>query len=142
LTIRRREVPPIDKRTSVDADGLSTAGSVRISEDVVAVIAGMSCSEVEGVAGMSGGLVGDISEILGKKSLSKGVKVEVGEKETAIDLFLVVHYGAKIPEVAQKVEENVKTAVEIMTGLKVVQVNVHVHGVAFHPGVQDEARIR
>ncbi|MGE5485182.1 MAG: Asp23/Gls24 family envelope stress response protein [Ignavibacteriales bacterium] len=132
----------MDKPSIAEGSGAEAAGSIRISDDVVAVIAGMSCTEVEGVAGMSGGLVGDITEILGKKNFSKGVKVEVGEKETAIDLFIVVDYGAKIPEVAQQVQENVKTAVEVMTGLKVIQVNVHVHGVAFRPGGQDEARVK
>ncbi|MCR4397431.1 MAG: Asp23/Gls24 family envelope stress response protein [Firmicutes bacterium] len=132
---------PVEVSSAVDAGGSDVTGNIRISDDVVAVIAGISCTEVEGVAGMSGGLVGDITEILGKKSFSKGVKVEVGEKEAAIDLFVVVDYGAKIPEVAQQVQENVKTAVEVMTGLKVVQVNVHVHGVAFRPGDHDKARI-
>jgi uncharacterized alkaline shock family protein YloU len=134
-------VEPVEVSSAVDAGGSDVTGNIRISDDVVAVIAGISCTEVEGVAGMSGGLVGDITEILGKKSFSKGVKVEVGEKEAAIDLFVVVDYGAKIPEVAQQVQENVKTAVEVMTGLKVVQVNVHVHGVAFRPGDHDKARI-
>ena len=117
------------------------AGNIRISDDVVAVIAGIAATEVEGIAGMSGGLVGDITEILGKKSLSKGVKVEVGERETAIDLFVIVDYGVKIPEVAQKVQENVKRAVEIMTGLKVIEVNVHISGVAFEHAAE-EARAR
>lgn len=132
----------MDKASTAEGSGIDATGSIRISDDVVAVIAGMSCTEVEGVAGMSGGIVGDITEILGKKSFSKGVKVEVGEKETAIDLFVVVEYGAKIPEVAQRVQENVKTAVEVMTGLKVIQINVHVHGVAFRPAGQDETRVR
>ncbi|NPV70866.1 MAG: Asp23/Gls24 family envelope stress response protein [Firmicutes bacterium] len=132
----------MDGAPAAEERGGQTEGNVRISDDVVAVIAGMSCTEVEGVAGMSGGLVGDLSEILGKKNFSKGVKVEVGEKEAAIDLFVVVDYGVRIPEVAQRVQENVKTAVEIMTGLKVVEVNVHVHGVAFNPGEQEEARVK
>ncbi len=132
----------MDRPSAAESSGAEVTGNIRISDDVVAVIAGMSCTEVEGVAGMSGGLVGDISEILGKKNFSKGVRVEAGEKEAAIDLFIVVDYGAKIPEVAQQVQENVKTAVEVMTGLKVIQVNVHVHGVAFHPAGQEEARVR
>jgi uncharacterized alkaline shock family protein YloU len=108
-------------------------GQVRISEDVVSVIAGIAAAEVDGVVGMSGGLVGDMAEILGKKSLSKGTKVEVGEKEAAIDLFVVLEYGVRIPEVAQRIQENVKKAVEIMTGLHVVEVNIHVQGVTFGP---------
>lgn len=108
-----------------------SVGVVRISEDVVSVIAGIAATEVEGVAAMSGGFVGDLGEMLGKKSLSKGVKVEVGEREAAVDLFVVLEYGVRIPEVAQKVQENVKRAVEIMTGLNVVEVNIHVQGVVF-----------
>jgi uncharacterized alkaline shock family protein YloU len=105
-------------------------GSVKISEEVVSIIAGLAATEVPGVAGMSGGVVNGISEILGRKNLSKGVKVEVGEKEVTIDLYLIVDYGVRIPEVAWNVQENVKNAVENMTGLKVVEVNIHVQGVS------------
>lgn len=106
-------------------------GNIKISDDVVSIIAGIAATEVEGVAGMSGGMVNGITEMLGRKNLSKGVKVEVGEKESAIDLYIIVEYGARIPEVAWKVQENVKKAVETMTGLKVVEVNIHVQGVNF-----------
>lgn len=117
-----------------DRGGKETTGDARnlkISDDVVAVIAGIAATEVEGVAGMSGGIVGDITEILGRKNLSKGVKVEVGERDVSIDLFMVVKYGSRIPEVAQKVQERVKEAVENMTGLNVVEVNIHVQGITF-----------
>jgi uncharacterized alkaline shock family protein YloU len=123
-----------------EADSVS---SLKISDEVVATIAGIAATEVEGVAGMSGGLVGGITEMLGKKSFSRGARVEVGEKETAIDLYVVVEYGVRIPEVAQRVQENVKRAVESMTGLDVVQVNVHIQGVAFHHEAKDEeVRVR
>ena len=101
---------------------------IKISEDVVAQIAGKAASEVSGVAGMSGGIVGGISEMLGKKSFSKGVKVQVGEKETTIDLFIIVEYGARIPDIAWEIQNKVKTVVENMTGLKVVDINIHVQG--------------
>lgn len=104
-------------------------GQVKISDDVVATIAGLASAEVEGIWSMSGGLAGNITDLFGKKNLSKGVKVEVGEEEAAIDLFVVVDYGVKIPDVAWKVQENVKNAIETMTGLKVVEVNIHVQGV-------------
>ena len=122
----------------------SETGLVKISEDVVSVIAGIATTEVEGVAGMSGGFVGGISEMFGKKSPQKGVKVEVGEREAAIDLYIVIEYGVRIPDVAQKVQENVKQAIESMTSLNVVEVNVHVQGVAFRsPNKEDEiARVR
>jgi uncharacterized alkaline shock family protein YloU len=104
---------------------------IKIADEVVAVIAGLAATEVKGVAGMAGGIVGGITERLGLKNLQRGVKVEVGTKETVLDLYIIVEYGARIPEVAQSVQEEVRRAVETMTGLKVVQVNVHVQGVAF-----------
>ena len=104
-------------------------GTIKISEEVVSVIAGLAATEVPGVAGMSGGVVNGLSEMLGRKNLGKGVKVELGEKEVSIDLYLIVDYGVRIPEVAWNVQENVKNAVENMTGLKVVEVNIHVQGV-------------
>ncbi len=108
----------------------SHLGAINIAPEVVAVIAGLAASEVEGVAGMS---AGGIVEKLKGKNLSKGVKVEVGEKETAVDLFIIVEFGAKIPEVAYEIQENVKKAIESMTGLAVVETNVHVQGVDFKP---------
>lgn len=102
---------------------------IKISEDVVAIIAGIATSEVKGVSGMSGGFVGGISEILGKKNFAKGVKVQVGEKETVIDIYINVEYGCRIPDIAWEVQNKVKTAVENMTGLNVVTVNIHVQGV-------------
>lgn len=106
-------------------------GSIRIADEVVAIIAGLAATEVKGVAGMSGGIAGGIAEMLGRKNLSKGVKVQVGEKEAVVDLFLAVEYGVSIPDVATEVQEDVKKAIENMTGLSVVEVNVHVQGVVF-----------
>ncbi len=104
-------------------------GSIRIANEVVAIIAGLAATEVAGVAGMSGGIAGDIVEILRGKNLSKGVKVEVGEKETAIDLFIIVEYGVRIPDIAWEIQNKVKKAVETMTGLNVVEVNINVQAV-------------
>lgn len=113
-------------------------GTIRIADEVVSIIAGLATIEVEGIAGMSGGFVGGISEILGKRNLSKGVKVAVGERETAIDLYLIVDYGVSIPDVARTVQDNVKTAIENMTGLEVVQVNIHIQGVKLQPAAEGE----
>lgn len=119
-------------------------GTVKIANEVVAIIAGLSATEIEGVAGMSGGITGGISDMLGMKNLSKGVKVEVGEKECAIDIFVIVEYGSRISEVALKVQENVKEAVETMTGLNVIEVNVNVQGVNIpkEPEVEEEPRVK
>jgi len=122
--------------------GADDTGSVRIADDVVSVIAGMAATEVEGIAGMSGGIASGLTERLGIKHLQRGVKVEVGEREAAIDLYVLVDYGARIPEVAQRVQERVKTAVESMTGLKVVEVNVHIQGVAFADAADEGLRVR
>ena len=103
---------------------------IKIADDVVAVIAGIAVSEVPGVSGMAGGFAGGITEVLsGKKNLAKGIKVEVGEKETKIDVNIIVEYGIRIPDVAFEIQSRVKKAVEAMTGLVVAEVNVHVQGV-------------
>ncbi|WP_307402064.1 Asp23/Gls24 family envelope stress response protein [Desulfofundulus luciae] len=121
----------------------TSLGSIRIADEVVRVIAGLAATEVPGVAGMSGGVVGGIAEMLGRKNLSKGVKVEVGEKEAAVDLFVIVEYGIRIPDVALQIQENVKKAIESMTGLSVVEVNVNIQGVAFsQEGKEEEHRVR
>ena len=105
--------------------------NIQISDDVVAVIAGMATAEVSGVADMSGGFAGGISEVLsGKKNMAKGIKVNIDEKETTIDVNIIVEYGARIPDVAFEIQRRVKKAVESMTGLNVTEVNVHVQGVA------------
>ena len=121
---KREEIVEIEENTEGSNDG------IKISNDVVAVIAGVAVSEVPGVASMSGGFAGGISEVLsGKKNLSKGIKVDAGEKDVKIDVNIIVEYGSRIPDVAFEIQNRVKTAVENMTGLKVEEVNVHVQGV-------------
>lgn len=105
-------------------------GTVKIADEVVAIIAGLAAAEVKGVAGMSGGIVGGIAEFVGKKNLSKGVKVEVGEKEAAVDVYVIVDFGVRIPEVAHEIQRNIKKSIESMTGLAVVEINVHIQGVS------------
>ncbi len=117
-------------------------GSIKIADEVVKTIAGLSTIEVKGVAGMSGGLVGGIVEKLGMKNLTKGIKVEVGEKEAAIDLYIIMDYGVRIPDVAGEIQEKVKNAVERTTGLAVVEVNVNVQGIAFVPEDEEEHRVK
>lgn len=106
-------------------------GNIQIAPEVIEVIAGLATIEVEGVAGMSGGFASGVAELLGRKNLSKGVKVEVGQKEAAIDVSIIIEYGHRIPAVASGIQANVKQAIESMTGLDVVEVNVHIHGVHF-----------
>ncbi|MCI8443763.1 MAG: Asp23/Gls24 family envelope stress response protein [Clostridia bacterium] len=114
----------LDNEIKTENDG------IKISDDVVAVIAGVAVSEVPGVAGMAGGFAGGISEVLsGKKNLAKGIKVDVAEKDVKIDVNIIVEYGSRIPDVAFEIQNRVKKAVESMTGLNVEEVNVHVQGV-------------
>ena len=118
------EIVELEEEIKTENDG------IQISNDVVAVISGVAVSEVPGVAGMAGGFAGGITEVLsGKKNLSKGIKVEVGDKDTKIDVNIIVEYGTRIPDIAFEIQNRVKKAVENMTGLKVLEVNVHVQGV-------------
>lgn len=104
-------------------------GDVVIADDVVAVIAGISAVNVNGVTGMSGGLAEDIARRVSGRSPSKGVVVEVSDKAVRIDLRVFVEYGVKINEVCRKLQEEVKQSVESMTGLYVTEINVKVDGV-------------
>ncbi len=113
-------------------------GVVKIADEVVSIIAGLAATEIEGVASMSGGIGGGIAEVLGRRQFSKGVKVEVGEEETKIEIFIMVNYGVRIPDVAWDIQESVKKAVETMTGLRVVYVNIHVQGVHFPKDEEEE----
>lgn len=117
-------------------------GRITFADEVVAIIAGLAAAEIEGVAAMSGGFTGGFTEMLGMKNLSKGVKVEIGEKEAAIDLYLIVKYGVRVPEMAWEIQENVKKTVETMTGLKVVEVNVHVQGINFEEQEKEAEKAR
>lgn len=128
----------MEKRERMEKAEHNDVGSIRIADEVVGIIAGLAATEVAGVAGMSAGLVGGIAEMLGKKNLSKGVKVEVGEREAAVDLYIIVEYGVRIPDVALRVQENVKRGIESMTGLDVVEVNIHVQGVGFAMEAKEE----
>ena len=105
-------------------------GSIRISEEVVSTVAGLAAVEVEGVSSMSGNWGADLAERLGKKNFAKGIKVDLAEDQTKIDIFIVVQYGFEIPKVAVDVQNAVKSAVEMMTGLNVSTVNVQVVSIA------------
>ena len=104
--------------------------TIKIANEAVATYAAIAISDIPGVYGMVGSFAGGITEALsGKKNLTKGVKVDVGEKDAKIDVNIIVEYGARIPQVAFEIQSRVKKTVENMTGLKVLEVNVHVQGV-------------
>ena len=101
-------------------------GEVHVADEVVAIIAGLAATEVEGVASMAGNITNELVSKLGMKNLSKGVKVEVAEKTVSVEVALNISYGYSIPEVSEKVQEKVKSAIESMTGLSVAIVNVRI----------------
>ena len=101
-------------------------GEVHVADEVVAIIAGLAPTEVEGVASMAGNITNELVSKLGMKNLSKGVKVEVAEKTVSVEVALNISYGYSIPEVSEKVQEKVKSAIETMTGLSVAIVNVRI----------------
>ena len=106
-------------------------GSIQISEDVVASVTGMAVLEVEGVCGLSSTIGTDIAEMLGMKTLSKGVRLSSTESGALrIDCDVVSKFGQNIFELAKNVQENVKSSVESVTGLRVAEVNVTVCGIA------------
>ena len=106
------------------------AGSIQISEDVLASIAGNAVQETEGVSALMSANVSDLMG--GKKMSAKGVRVEMDGEGIVVNLFIVVRYGSAIGDVAKKVQQMVRTALEGMTGFKVTAVNVHVGGISFN----------
>lgn len=106
-----------------------TIGEVQIADEVVAIIAGLAATEVEGVASMAGNITNELVGRLGMKNLSKGVKVDVLDTSVSVDLTLTMEYGYSIPEVCAQVQDRVKSAIENMTGLSVIDVNVKIAGV-------------
>ena len=104
-------------------------GEVRIADEVVAIIAGLAATEVDGVDSMAGNITNELVGKLGMKNLSKGVKVYVTEEHVSVDLSLNIKYGYNIPDVSERVQDRVKSAIENMTGLTVLDVNIRIAGV-------------
>ena len=108
-----------------------SSGEMLISDEVVAITAGVAATEVEGVAGMSSGFAGGIVEAFGRVNLAKGVKVVTEGDKTTVDLYVILKYGFRIPDVAWNIQEKVKNTVEALTGITVETVNIHVQGIDF-----------
>lgn len=113
-------------------------GTITFASEVIATIAGLAAADIPGVAGMSGGFVDGMGELIGRKNLSKGIKVEVGSEEVAVDISIIVEYGRPITQVAEQIQSSVKKAIETMTGLRVVEVNVAVQGIKFKDQTKTE----
>lgn len=109
--------------------GNTKLGDIQIADDVVAIIAGLAATEVDGVASMAGNVTNELISKLGIKSLLKGVKISVEEGVVYVDLTLNLDYGYSIPETSKKVQDKVKTAIENMTGLEVAEINVRIAAV-------------
>ena len=118
-----------DERNIYTIQDDSSMGEVKIADEVVAIIAALAATEVEGVASMAGNITHELISRLGMKNLSKGVKVDVLEGVVTVSLALNMKYNYSIMDVSAKVQEKVKSAVENMTGLEVADVNVKVAGV-------------
>ena len=104
-------------------------GTITFANEVLATIAGLAACDIEGVAGMVGSLKDGFTGILGKKNLSKGVKVAVNENVVSVDVRIIVNYGVIVPDVCGNIQRSVKNALETMTGLSVAAVNIMVEGV-------------
>ena len=118
-----------DERNTYTIQNDASLGEVKIADEVVAIIAALAATEVEGVASMAGNITNEVIGKLGIKNLSKGVKVDVLEGVVTVSLTLNIKYNYSIVDVTGKVQEKVKNAVENMTGLEVADVNIRVAGV-------------
>ena len=116
----------LNKTFQIKAD---ETGEICVSDEVVAIIAGLAATEVEGVSSMAGNITNEIVSKLGMKNLSKGIFVEVMDEEIKVDVAINIAYGYAIPEISAKVQERVKSAVENMTGLTVTDVDIRIASV-------------
>ena len=116
-------------RQSLDLREDDSMGSVKIADDVVAMIAALADTEVDGVSSMNGNVTHELLNKIGYNNLTRGVKVEVFNKCVKVDLAIIIEYGFNIPATSKKVQEKVKNAIESMTGLEVTDVNVRIAGV-------------
>ncbi len=118
-----------DLPVNPDVD-LKNGGTISYATEVISTIAGVAANEIEGIAGMC--ISGGLSDIIGRnRNMTRGVKAEVGSEEASFDLYVIVEYGQPIQKVCHEVQENVRKAIESMTGLHVARVDVHVQGVSF-----------
>ena len=118
-----------DRGTTYSIHENVNIGEVKVADEVVAIIAGLAATEVEGVDSLGGNITNEIVSKLGMKNLSKGVKITVLEGVVTVDLTLNIEFGKNILEVSKKVQDKVKSSIENMTGLEVADVNIRIAGV-------------
>ena len=114
--------------------------SIRISSEVIAVITSIISSDIPGVAGMSGGVVGGIAERLGRKDMTRGIKVQVDEDKVSIDLNIIVDYGVSIVDTTDKLKKEIRNNIEKTTGLTVQALNINVLGIVVPDEEGDEEK--
>ena len=117
---------------------MSELGNIRIADEVVKTIAAKAAGDVEGVYKLAGGVVDEVSKMLGKKRPTNGVKVEVGEVECRMEVYVVIKYGYRIPKVAEDVQKAVLEEVSKLSGLKVVEVNVYIQNIKVEEVTEEE----
>ncbi len=113
-------------------------GEISISDDVIGIIASLTVIEIEGVYSMSGGFAGGLANVLGRSDLSRGVKIDKDDNEIKVELYLILEYEYSIPDLAWKIQDKVKRTLEAMTGLNIIEVNIHVQGVNFPEGEEKD----
>lgn len=118
--------------------GPGEGGTVKISNDVLSTIAGIAASEIDGVAGMAGSFMENISEKLGRHDLGRGIKIETRGEDVTVDVFINVEYGCRIPDMARDLQRNVKDTIENMTDLQVQVINVHIQDLMFDVDEEEE----
>ena len=119
----------MEDEKNIQIERNNSFGDVVIADEVLAIIAGIAATEVEGVHSMDGGWSGDFISKLGIKDLARGVKVQVREGEVKVDLSLNMEYGYAIPKVSDLVQDKVSASINNMTGLTLSEVNIRISGV-------------
>ncbi|WP_269412234.1 Asp23/Gls24 family envelope stress response protein [Lentibacillus daqui] len=122
----------------LDVSDDTSLGKVEIAPEVIEVITGIAASEVDGLSSMRGNFAAGVVERLGKKSHGKGVKVELTDSGILIDLYVVLNFGVSIPEVAQKLQTNIRQTIKNMTALEIAEINIHVVGIQMENREQAE----
>ena len=123
-----------EKQQSVGKDKVvkgNEYGQIKIADDAIATIVSMATLEVDGVAGMNGGVTSNITEMLGKKNMTKGVKLDIENNKVVVEIYIIAYYGVALPILANEIQNRVKSALETMTGLEVISVNINVQGLIF-----------
>ena len=125
------DMPESKQQEHSAGETVNAYGSIKISEEAIAGIVSMVVAQIKGVSSMSGSITSGLTEMLGKKNLTKGVKVELNNQDVIIALYIFVEYGVKIPKLALEIQNQVRDSIQTMTGLRAKEVNIYVQGVSF-----------